>query len=147
MDFETVPAPEFGASLRGIGLNLLCRDVRITAAFLQTVFDMQPHRLSNDFAIMTYGPQVFQLHADGTFATHPLYDLLPETPPRGAGVQIYLYDTDPDIAAARAAPAGGILAQAPENKPHGLRECVILDPDGFAWSPARPLTATERAHA
>lgn len=145
MDYETVPAPDFGASLRGIGLNLLCRDVRTTASFLQAVFNMQPHRLSQDFAIMTYGAQVFQLHVDATFASHPLYELLPETPPRGTGVQIYLYDTDPDIAATRAEPAGGILLQPPTNKPHGLRECVILDPDGFAWSPARALTSAERA--
>lgn len=145
MDYETVPAPDFGAALRGLGLNLLCRNVRATASFLQTVFDMQAHRLSDDFAIMTYGAQVFQLHADGTFATHPLHNLLPETPPRGAGVQIYLYDTDPDIAATRVAAAGGILLQAPTNKPHGLRECVILDPDGFAWSPARALDLSERA--
>ena len=55
MDYETVSASDFGAALRGIGLNLVCRDVRATAAFLQAAFDMGIHRLSADFAIVTYG--------------------------------------------------------------------------------------------
>ncbi len=29
MDYETVSAEDFGKSLRGIGLNLLVRDVRV----------------------------------------------------------------------------------------------------------------------
>lgn len=138
MDFETVSPEDFGAGLRGLGLNILVRDVRVSAGFLAVVFGMGVHRLSADFAIVTYGRQVFQLHADATYAGHPLQAMLPETPPRGPGLEIRLYDSDPDAAAARAEAAGGMVLAAPADKPHGLREAFILDPDGYCWVPSRP---------
>ncbi|MCB2132384.1 MAG: glyoxalase, partial [Rhodobacteraceae bacterium] len=102
MDYETVSAGDFGRSLSGLGLNLLVRDVAAEAGFLSSVFEMSAHRQSRDFAIMSYHGEVFQLHADGTFGSHPLLSLLPESGPRGAGLEIRLYETDPDAAAARA---------------------------------------------
>ncbi|MCV2867230.1 glyoxalase [Defluviimonas sp. WL0002] len=140
MDLETVSAADFGRSLKGLGLNLLVRDVLAEAEFLRFVFEMNAHRLSRDFAIMVYADGVFQLHSDGTFGAHPLLGLLPEAGPRGAGVEIRLYETDPDTAAARAAEvADAVVLQAPADKPHGLRECVILCPNGYAWVPSRRL--------
>ena len=145
MDLETVDAAGFGRSLRGFAVNLLVRDVRATVADLCAVFDMTAHRLSGDFAILRYGAQLFQLHADATYHANPYLALLPETPPRGAGVELRLFDTDPDSAAARAEARGLTLLQPPADKPHGLRECYILDNDGYAWVPSRPLTEGERA--
>lgn len=139
MDFEAVSPEDFGASLRGIGINILVRDVHAEASFLTTVFDMKVHRLSADFAIVLYGDQIFQLHSDGTYHSNPLLGLLPEQPPRGAGLEIRLYDTDPDIAAQKAEDAGGIVLQNPTDKPHGLRECYILCENGYAWVASRPL--------
>ncbi len=139
MDFETVSAEDFGASLRGIGLNILVRDVLATCAFLETVFEIKSHRKSADFAIVTYGDQVFQLHSDGTYSENPLLGLLPENPPRGAGVELRLYDSDPDAAVQRAEQAGAVILQKTADKPHGLREAYILCDDGYAWVPSRPL--------
>jgi len=140
MDFETISAEDFGASLRGIGLNILVSDVIERAAFLCEVFSMKAHRLNADFAIMTYGEQVFQLHADGTYHSNPLLGLLPENPPRGAGIELRLYDSDPEEAAKRAAiHKGATILQAPTDKPHGLREVYILDADGYAWVASRAL--------
>ena len=139
MDFETVSADAFGASLRGIGLNLLTRDVRRLADQLTRIFGMTAHRVSDDFAIMRYGDQVFQLHSDGTYAANPLLGLLPENPPRGAGLEIRLYDTDPDASHDKAEAAGFTVLQPPTDKPHGLRECYLLCADGYAWVPSRPL--------
>lgn len=140
MEFETVSPEDFGRSLKGIGINLLVRDVKVLAGFLTEVFGMSAHRLSADFAIMTYAGEVFQLHADATYHAHPLPSLLPEAGARGAGIEIRLYETDPDEAAARAAlfPDATIL-QAPADKPHGLRECVILCENGYAWVPSRRI--------
>ena len=140
MDFETVKAEDFGRSLKGIGLNLVVRDVKRLAAFLERVFGMTAHRLSADFAIMTYHGEVFQLHADGTYAENPLLGLLPEAAARGAGLEIRLYETDPDKAAERAATfADATILQEPTDKPHGLRECYILCENGYAWVPSRRL--------
>ncbi len=139
MDYETISADDFGKSLRGIGLNILVRDVRATAAFLEAVFAVGVHRLSEDFAIITYGTEVFQLHGDGTYSAHPLLGLLPENPPRGSGIEVRLYETDPDEAVARAKAAGAVILQAPTDKPHGLREAYILCDDGYAWVPSRRL--------
>lgn len=138
MDYETVSAEDFGASLRGIGLNLLVRDVGREVAFLETVFGMKSFQSTADFAIMTYGDQVFQLHSDGTYHSHPLLGLLPENPPRGVGIEIRLYDTDPDDACAKAETAGGAILQEPTNKPHGLREAYILCENGYAWVVSKP---------
>ena len=141
MDYETAPAPAFGHSLHGMGLNLLCRDVRREAGFLQAVFGMAAHRLSRDFAIMVYAGQPFQLHSDGTFAGHPLLSVVPEAGPRGAGAEIRLYDTDPDLAAAAASrQEAALILQPPTDKPgHALREAVILCPEGYAWVPSRRI--------
>lgn len=139
MDYETVSADDFGKSLRGLGLNILVRHVRATGTFLADVFDMEIHRLSDDFAIVTYSDQVFQLHSDGTYHANPLLGLVPENPPRGAGIEIRLYETDPDIAVTRAEARGVTILQGPTDKPHGLREAYILCDDGYAWVPSRPL--------
>lgn len=88
MDYEQVGAAEFGAGLRGIGLNLLVGDVAAQVTFLETVFGMSAHQSTADFAIMVYGSQVFQLHCDRTYHSNPLLGLLPENPPRGGGIEI-----------------------------------------------------------
>ena len=147
MDFETVSAEDFGRSLTGIGLNLLVRNVTALADFLQDVFGMKAHRVNEDFAIMTYGGEVFQLHADHTYHSNPLPSLLPEAGPRGGGIEIRLYETDPDEAASRAAANSHqcTVLQKPTDKPHGLRECIILCENGYAWMPSRRLSDEEAA--
>ena len=139
MDFETVSGADFGRSLTGLGLNILVRDVPGHCRMLEAVFGMTAHRVSADFAILRYGGQVFQLHSDGAYAGNPYQGLLPENPPRGAGIEIRLYETDPEEAAARAEAAGMTILQPPTDKPHGLRECYLLCPDGYAWVPSRRL--------
>lgn len=137
MDYETVDAEAFGASLRGIGLNLLVRDVRREVDFLEAIFGMQAFQVTADFAIVAYGDQVFQLHSDGTYHSNPLQTLLPENPPRGAGLEIRLYDSDPEEACARAEGTEATILQSPTDKPHGLREAYILCENGYAWVPSR----------
>lgn len=139
MDLETVDAADFGRGLRGVGVNLLVRDVRGMAAFLSACFGLLIHRLSDDFALAGHGEVLIQLHADGTFSRHPVLDLVPENPPRGGGVQLYLFGIDPDAAVSRAEEAGGMVIESPANKPHGLREATILAPEGYAFSPAVPV--------
>lgn len=136
MDLETISADEFGRALTGVGVNLLTRDVRALAAFLTDTFGLTAHRLSDDFAIISHGDAFIQLHADSTYHSHPLPQLIPENPPRGGGAQLYLFDIDPDAAVTRAETLGHTVIEPPADKPHGLREATILSPEGYAFSPA-----------
>lgn len=141
MNYETVPAQSFGHALTGLSVNLLVRDVLVEVGFLKNVFKMQCFRVSRDFAIVVHAGQPFQLHADATFSSHPLYHLLPENGLRGAGIELRLHAADPDQAAAVAADfPGAMVLQAPTDKTgHGLREAVILCPNGYAWVPSRRI--------
>lgn len=139
MDLETVKAATLGRALTGVGINLILRDVRAMARFLADCFGLSAHRLSDDFALIRHAEMLIQLHSDGTFAAHPLLSTIPENPPRGGGVQIYLFGIDPDAACARAEAAGGSVIEPPARKPHGLREATILSPEGYAFSPAVPV--------
>lgn len=141
MDYNSVPAASFGQSLVGITINLLVRDVRAQAAFLAAVFGCAIHRLGDDYAIVVHQGAVMQLHSDASFASHPIFALLPEAGARGAGLEIRLHGADPDIACARAAKFGDamVLAPARDKAGHGLREAVILCPNGYAFVPSRPL--------
>ena len=139
MNYDTISAEAFGASLTGVGLNLLVRDVLAEVTFLSEIFEMTAHQASRDFAILCYHHQVMQLHADGTYHSNPLLSLVPEAGARGAGLEIRLYQTDPDRAAAKAQEIGAHILQPPTDKPHGLREVYILCENGYAWVASRPL--------
>ncbi len=149
MDYENVNAEAFGRSLKGIGINILVRDVKATCAFLTEVFGMTTHQASGDFAIVTYGDQVFQLHADRTYHSNPLLSLLPEAGARGAGIEIRLYDSDPDTAVtrARAGAFNATILQEPTVKPHGLREAYIICENGYAWVPSTPVPDRDQTGA
>ena len=141
MDLDRIDAIAFGRSLRGLGLNLLVADVDRAREFHQAVFGWEAFQPTRDFAILRRpdGSAVLQLHADHTYHANPLVGLLPEAGPRGAGAELRLFDVDPDGAAQRTHAAGGMILQPATNKPHGLREAYILDPDGYCWVPSRPL--------
>lgn len=140
MDFETVSAGDFGRALEGVGINLLTRDILAKVHFLETLFGMTAHQTTADFAIMTYRGSVFQIHADTTFAGHPQYGLLPEAGARGAGAGFYVFNSDPDLVVAKVHDVeGASILQDPQDKPHGLREAAILDPEGYVWLPAKRI--------
>ena len=121
MNLDTVDATTFGRGLSGVGVNLLTPDVRALAHMMVEVFGRTAHQVSDDFAIIRHMDTFIQIHADGTFGRHPLLGYVPESPPRGGGVQIYLFGVDPDVAVARAATTGHMVIEHPTNKPHGLR--------------------------
>ncbi len=130
-----------GRGLRGLGLNLLVRDVEGQVALLRAIFEMGAHQVSADFAILTYGDEVLQLHSDGTYHSNPLGPVVAAVDARGPGVEIRLYDTDPDVAVTRARELGLEILQEATDKPHGLREAYIVFPDGYVWVPSQPLPA------
>ncbi len=133
-------ADAYGRSLRGMGVNLLVREVARSVAFLTEVLALDLVYADADFAVLRYGNregggQDVILHADHTYADHPLLALTGDGALRGAGVELRLYGIDPDAAEARARTRGDAVFAATQDKPHGLRECYLADPDGYIWVP------------
>jgi catechol 2,3-dioxygenase-like lactoylglutathione lyase family enzyme len=133
-------ADAYGRSLTGMGVNLLVREVARSVAFLTEVLGLELVYADTDFAVLRYGNrqesgQDVMLHADHTYAEHPLLALTGDGALRGAGVELRLYGIDPDAAEARARARGDAVFAETQDKPHGLRECYLADPDGYVWVP------------
>ncbi len=134
-----VSPAEYGRSLRGLGFNLLVGDVPGAVKFAVEVLGATSFYDDADFAAMKLNGGDFMFHADHTYQDNPLSGVIAGIEGRGAGVELRLYGCDPDVAE-RAARAGGwtVLAGAMD-KPHGLRECVIVDDAGYVWVPGVAL--------
>ncbi len=135
---------DYGRSLRGFGVNLLVRDVAVATAFQTDVLAVQVVYQDADIAVLRHLDRKgvayeWMLHADHTFSNHPLSMLTSDGALRGAGVELRLYDHDPDAAEARARRRGDHVLAASADKPHGLRECCLVDPDGYIWVPATTI--------
>ncbi len=137
---ENRPDPEaFGRSLGpGIGLNLLVSDIAGSARFQARVLDARVTYWERDFAILTAQGAVWQLHSDRSYRNHPLSGIAKAAEGRGAGAELRLYGRDPDAAEAVARDLGGIVLAGAADKPHGVREVFLLDPDGYCWVPTVP---------
>jgi len=141
-DEEFMPADEYGRSLKGLGINLLVKDVPRSVAFGRDVLGATVAFADKDFAVLKYvhgrTAAEWMLHSDGSYHSNPLLGLLEDSAVRGLGIEVRLYDCDPDAAVARAKAHGHHVLQEATDKPHGLREAYILDPDGYCWVPGRP---------
>ena len=132
-DLADLDAAAMGHLLDGFGINLLVRQVAATAQFMHQVLQFDIRRQSPDYAVLSHRGVLYQLHADHTYHAHPLLAHLPQAGLRGAGIELHLYQVDPDAAEQRARAGGYQVLQSSTDKPHGLRECFLLDPDGYCW--------------
>lgn len=133
-------ADDYGRSLRGFQVNLLVKDVARSVAFAREVLGASVIYADPDFAVLRHGQGVeWMLHADHTYGSHPLLGLTGDGALRGPGVELRLHDHDPDRVAAAAARLGHTVLAEATDKPHGLREAYVIDPDGYVWVPDRPL--------
>lgn len=137
-----MPADDYGRTLQGFGMNILVRDIGRTLAFLQEVLGLEVVYSDADFAVLRHGGHDIILHADHTYSDHPLLGLTGDNALRGVGVELRLYGIDPDVAEAQARARGDTVFAATTNKPHGLRECYLADPDGYIWVPGVALPKT-----
>jgi catechol 2,3-dioxygenase-like lactoylglutathione lyase family enzyme len=131
-----VSAADYGRALRGIGFNLLVRDVPRAVRFATEVLGATSFYDDEDFAALRWSGADFMFHADHAYQANPLSGIVAGLEARGAGVELRLYGCDPDAAEARARELGYTILSGAIDKPHGLRECIILDDDGYAWVPA-----------
>lgn len=134
------PDPEaFGRGLGpGLGVNLLVRDVARAARFQAQVLGATVDYWERDFAVLRVPGALWMLHSDASYRAHPLAALLAAPGARGVGVELRLYGCDPDRAAAAAPACGGEVLAPPADKPHGVREAHIRDPEGYVWVPTVP---------
>jgi catechol 2,3-dioxygenase-like lactoylglutathione lyase family enzyme len=131
---------EYGRTLAGLSLNLIVRDVARSIPFYTDVLGLHLLHQTADYATLERFGTTIQLHADRTYASQPWGTRLGDAGRRGFGVEIRLLGIDPDEAERRAR-AGGhtVLAPAKDWPPHGWRDCLIEDPDGYTFSVGLPL--------
>ena len=135
---------DYGRSLRGFGVNLLVREIARSIAFQTEVLATEVVYADEDFAVVRHqgadgSIHEWMLHADHSFSDHPLLALTGDGGLRGVGIELRLYDHDPDAAERRALARGDHVLAKSRDKPHGLRECCLVDPDGYVWVPSRTI--------
>ncbi|MEO1160770.1 MAG: hypothetical protein AAFW74_10010 [Pseudomonadota bacterium] len=129
-------AVAFGHSLGpGIGFNLLVSDTSKHRDFAVAVLGAKVVHHSDDFSVFSLSGSIWMIHADQTYKTNVLYGIATRAQGRGAGAELRAYGVDPDQAESAARAGGWTVLAGAMDKPHGLREAVILDDDGYAWVP------------
>jgi catechol 2,3-dioxygenase-like lactoylglutathione lyase family enzyme len=136
-----MPAPDYGRSLHGLTVNLLVSNIDAALAFQRNVLDARVVYADADFAVLSSCGGEWMLHADHTYRGHPLHDEASAVTARGSGIELRLHGRNPDAAAAAARAHGHVVLADPADKPHGLREAFIADPDGYVWVPDIPSRA------
>ena len=131
-------APDYGRSLHGMGVNMLVRETARTVAFARDVLGLTIVYADADLAVLRHGEHEWMAHADHTYDAHALLPRTRIAALRGGGIELRVHGVDPDAAVAAAQRLGYTVLDAPNNKPHGLREAYILDADGYVWVPDVP---------
>ncbi len=133
-------ADQYGRTLKGLSLNLIVRDVARSTPFYTEVLGFSVLHQTDDYAALERDGATIQLHTDRTYSRQPWGERLAAAEKRGFGVEIRLLGIDPDEAERRARGAGyTVLARSKDWPPHGWRDCLIEDPDGYTFSVGVPL--------
>jgi len=134
-----IPADEYGRALPKFTVNLLVRDVKKSLPFYRDVLGATVRYADGDFAALAIAGTDFMLHADHTYDGHPMYARLRGVRARGVGAEIRVMGIDPDAAEARAKSAGAMIIQGARDFPHGWRDVMLTDPDGYVWAVGVPI--------
>jgi len=131
-----MPADDYGRSLPKFSVNLLVRDVQTSLPFYRDVLGAKVHYADQDFAALNLAGAEFMLHADHAYDHHPLHKYIAgvEANRRGLGAELRVMGVDPDAAEARAKSAGAKIVQPAADYPHGWRDVMLADPDGYVWA-------------
>jgi uncharacterized glyoxalase superfamily protein PhnB len=128
------PADDYGRSLPRFTVNLLVRDVKRSVPFYRDVLGATVQYADEDFAALQIAGTDFMLHADHAYDHHPLHTRLGAPGPRGTGAEIRVMGVDPDAIEKRARAAGATILQTAADFPHGWRDVMLEDPDGYIWA-------------
>ena len=127
-------AAEYGRTLAGLSVNLIVRDVARSVPFYRDVLDLKLLYSDPDFAAFERDGVRLQLHADHAYENMPWAARLREEGKRGLGAEIRILGIDPDAAERRARESGNAILVGTKDWPHGWRDCVLEDPDGYAFA-------------
>jgi catechol 2,3-dioxygenase-like lactoylglutathione lyase family enzyme len=126
---------EYGRTLTGLSVNLIVRDVALSTPFYSDVLQLRRLYADVDFAAFEGEAGVrVQLHADHTYERMPWAARLRDPGKRGLGAEIRILGIDPDAAERRARERGFAVLVPTKDWPHGWRDCVLEDPDGYAFA-------------
>jgi catechol 2,3-dioxygenase-like lactoylglutathione lyase family enzyme len=134
-------AAEYGRTLTGLSVNLIVRDIARSKAFYEQVLTLRVLYSDADFAALEL-PRLgvrLQLHADHAYAGMPWAERLRDGGRRGLGAEIRILGIDPDAAERRARDGGFTVLVATKDWPHGWRDCILEDPDGYTFAVGTPL--------
>lgn len=129
-----MPADEYGRSLPRFTVNLLVRNVVKSVAFYREVLGTTVKYSDGDFAALALQGVDFMLHADHAYDHHPLFERLRGAEVRGVGAELRVLGIDPDATEQRARKAGAKIVQEARDFPHGWRDVMVEDPDGYVWA-------------
>jgi uncharacterized glyoxalase superfamily protein PhnB len=134
-----MPADEYGRQLQGFTVNLLVRDIESSLTFYRDVVGATVRYSDADFAALSLDGVDFMLHSDHAYDHHPLFARLQGAGKRGTGAELRLMGIDPDALEKRAVAAGATILQPVADFPHGWRDVIVEDPDGYIWAIGVPL--------
>ena len=132
-------AADYGRTLSGLSVNLIVRDVGRSVPFYTSVLELRLLYSDEDFAALERDGVKLQLHADHAYSGMPWASLLREDGRRGLGAEIRILGIDPDAAEQRARDGGFTVAVPVRDWPHGWRDCLLEDPDGYTFAVGLPL--------
>jgi len=129
-----MPADDCGRTLPFFTVNLVVSDVARSVAFYTNVIGASVIYSDVDFAALRIGELDFLLHADHTYDHHPWGTHLTRGERRGLGTELRLFHTTPDAVEVRARQHGATILQECKDMPHGWRDVIVVDPDGYTWA-------------
>ena len=129
-----MPADDYGRGMRQFSVNLLVRNLRASLGFYERVLGAAVRYADGDFAVLKLLDFEFMLHADHTYDQHPLLERLNNPGVRGTGAELRVLGIDPDSLEQRAREAGATILQTTRDFPHGWRDVMLADPDGYIWA-------------
>jgi uncharacterized glyoxalase superfamily protein PhnB len=132
-------AGDYGRSLPSFTVNLLVRNLARSVDFYSDVLGATVIYSDPDFAALRLAGLEFMLHADHTYDKHPWSQALGGPASRGLGAELRLFGLNPDEVEARARKKSARILQPAQDKPHGWRDTIVCDPDGYAWAVGVPL--------
>lgn len=138
-----MPADDYGRGMRAFSVNLLVREVRVSLKFYERVLGATVRYADDDFAVLRLLDFEWMLHADHTYDRHPLYERLNTPDLRGTGAELRVLGIDPDALEKRAKAAGATILQTARDFPHGWRDVMLADPDGYIWAVGMPTPKDE----